>query len=164
MINESAVRHEYETLTRTLIERNITITTMESCTSGQIASLITDTEGSSEIFKGAYITYSNYAKIKNGVPKQIIDTYGVYSSETATAMAEVCRASYDSDIGIGVTGSFGNIDPDNHDSIPCEVYFAIATKERTKSYYCKVPVQNSRFDYKLYIADLIVKELFTILH
>ena len=70
MINESAVRHEYETLTRTLIERNITITTMESCTSGQIASLITDTEGSSEIFKGAYITYSNYAKIKNGFSEE----------------------------------------------------------------------------------------------
>ena len=37
---------------------------MESCTSGQIASLITDSEGSSAIFKGALITYSNEFKEK----------------------------------------------------------------------------------------------------
>lgn len=44
--NESDIRHDYRKLTKLLIERGMTITTMESATSGQIASLITDTEGS----------------------------------------------------------------------------------------------------------------------
>ena len=60
---ESEIRKDYENLTKQLIERNLTITTMESATSGQIASLITDTEGSSAVLKGAFITYSNEAKI-----------------------------------------------------------------------------------------------------
>ena len=49
------VHEEYNALTNALIEKNITITTMESCTAGLIASLITDTEGSSAILRGAYM-------------------------------------------------------------------------------------------------------------
>ena len=45
----------------------ILITTMESCTAGQIASLLTDTSGSSAIIEGAFVTYSNDAKITCGV-------------------------------------------------------------------------------------------------
>ena len=64
--NESDIRKDYHNLTKLLIEKNMTITTMESATSGQIASLITDTEGSSAILKGAFITYCNEAKIMQG--------------------------------------------------------------------------------------------------
>ena len=156
-------RAKYRELTETLIRKNITITTMESCTSGQIASLITDTEGSSAIFKGAYVTYSNEMKVQCGVPKNVIEKYGVYSSETAAAMAEACRRNLSADIGMGVTGSFGNVDPNNADSIPGEVFFAISTKDGTKSWHCSVPSQPSRLDYKLYMADLVVNKLFGIL-
>ena len=73
----------------------MTITTMESATSGQIASLITDTEGSSAILKGAFITYCNEAKIMQGVPAEILDKYTVYSKETAEAMANIqCQYRY----------------------------------------------------------------------
>ena len=85
-VSEAAVRGKYKELTLGLIRRGLTITTMESCTSGQIASLITDTEGSSAVLKGAFVTYSNEAKIMQGVPAAIIGTYGVYSAETASAM------------------------------------------------------------------------------
>ena len=67
---------------------------MESCTSGLIASLITDTEGASAVMKGAYITYSNEAKVLHGVPKETIDKYGVYSYETAEDMAFSAGAIY----------------------------------------------------------------------
>lgn len=43
--NEREIRNDYRKITETLIEKGKTITTMESCTSGLIASLITDTEG-----------------------------------------------------------------------------------------------------------------------
>lgn len=60
---ENNIRENYRKLTRLLIFKGLTITTMESVTSGQIASLITDTEGSSAVLKGAFVTYCNEAKI-----------------------------------------------------------------------------------------------------
>ena len=158
-IDEAGVRTQYEQLTHLLIERNISITTMESCTSGLVASLITDTEGSSAVIKGAFVTYSNEAKVQQGVPAQIIQTYGVYSAQTAAAMAKACRIAYAADIGLGVTGSFGNVDPNNADSVPGQVYFAIATSNGVDCYHCSVPEQTSRLAYKLYMADVIVKPL-----
>ena len=75
--------------------------------------LITDTEGSSAVLKGAFVTYCNEAKIMQGVPAEIIDRYTVYSNETAGAMAQACRKAYNANIGIGVTGTMGNVDPAN---------------------------------------------------
>ena len=86
--DEKEIRADYRRLTKLLIEKNLTITTMESATSGQIASLITDTEGSSAVLKGAFVTYCNEAKIMQGVPAEIIDKYTVYSTQTAEAMAK----------------------------------------------------------------------------
>lgn len=120
---EKDIRQDYRNLTEQLIERNISITTMESATAGQIASLITDTEGASAIFKGASITYSNETKIMQGVSAEVIHKYTVYSKETAEAMATACANMYGADIGIGVTGTMGNTDPDNADaSVPGQVY------------------------------------------
>lgn len=158
-VDEARVRKQYEQLTRLLIEHGMHITTMESCTSGLIASLITDTEGSSAILKGAFVTYSNEAKVQQGVPAQVIETYGVYSAQTAEAMAKTCRTTYAADIGVGVTGSFGNVDPNNADSVPGEVYFALATKGGVDCYHCNVPMQTSRWAYKMYMADVIAKPL-----
>ena len=158
-VDESQVRGQYEQLTHLLIARGEYITTMESCTSGLIASLITDTEGSSAVFRGAFVTYSNEAKVLQGVPAQVIDKYGVYSAQTAAAMAEACRATYATNIGVGVTGSFGNVDPNNADSVPGEVFFALATDDGVDCYHCDVPEQGSRYAYKMYMADVIVKPL-----
>ena len=162
-IDEASVRQKYARLTRLLIERGITITTMESCTGGQIASLITDTDGSSAIIKGAFVTYSNESKVLQGVPAEVIDTWGVYSAETAAAMAETSRAAYGADIGVGVTGTFGNADPNNADSVPGEVFFAIADAGSTTAWHCLLPAQASRLAYKLYMADVIADRLLTYL-
>ena len=70
--NEKEIRKDYHLLTKKLIEKNISITTMESCTSGQLASLISDTEGASGIMKGAFVTYSNESKIKVKKARDII--------------------------------------------------------------------------------------------
>ncbi len=52
-----------------------------------------------------------------GVPAEIIDKYTVYSTQTAEAMAKACTAVYQADIGIGVTGTMGNVDPANSETI-----------------------------------------------
>lgn len=164
-IDEKTVREHYRQLTRLLIEKNMTITTMESATSGQIASLITDTEGSSAVLKGAFVTYCNEAKIMQGVPENVIEKYSVYSRETAMAMADACRKTYAADIGIGVTGTMGNQDPANPEfSVPGQVYFAIATKVQTTSYYTELVPQPTRLKYKLSVAELVYREVLASIH
>ena len=187
--NESEIRNHYHELTDLLIERGLTITTMESATSGQLASLITDTEGSSAVLKGAFVTYCNEAKILQGVPAEILERYTVYSRETAEAMAEACRKAYGADIGIGVTGTMGNVDPANPEaSVPGQVYFAIAMRGAreeeavsegpaasspaasnpangpasdilTSSYYVELSPQPTRLMYKLAVAEEIYQVL-----
>lgn len=162
-INEGHIRKQYEELTKTLIEKNLMITTMESCSAGQIISLITDTEGSSAITKGGFITYSNEAKIMQGVSAEIIETYGVYSMETAIEMAKICRKAYQANIGIGVTGTFENLDSKNQDSVPGQVYFAIDANGQVNAYVRELEKQDSRYEYKLAVAKEIVEVLLNML-
>ena len=163
--NEKTIREHYRSLTKLLIEKNLTITTMESATSGQIASLITDTEGSSAILKGAFITYCNEAKIQQGVPAEILDKFTVYSRETAEAMAAACMRAYGADIGIGVTGTMGNVDPANPEaSKPGQVYFAIGVRVGDggigiESYHIELEPQPSRLMYKLAVAEEVYQRL-----
>lgn len=112
-------------LFQSLYNKHFQISTMESCTSGLIASTITDAEGASAILKGSLISYSNDAKIMFGIDKKIIDKYGVYSMKIAQEMAKKTLEIFSSDIGIGITGSFGNIDPNNKDSVQGIIYFTI---------------------------------------
>ncbi|WP_026519612.1 CinA family protein [Butyrivibrio sp. FCS006] len=156
---EKNVREKFRYITNTLIKEQLTITTMESCTSGLVASLLTDTEGASAVLKGAFITYSNEAKIKQNVPADVIERFGVYSKETAREMALAAKRAYGADIAIGVTGTMGNVDPANNDSTPGEVFFAIAHKEGTESFHISVPVQDSRYEYKLFVAGAIAEEI-----
>ena len=158
--SEKDIRDDYRSLTKLLIQKNMTISTMESATAGQIVSLITDKEGASAIIKGAFVTYCNEAKIMQGVPSEVIDKYTVYSKETAIAMAEACSKAYKSDIGIGVTGTMGNVDPLNKEaSIPGEVFFAITINGETRAYYIELPPQPTRLAYKLAVAKEIYDAL-----
>ena len=94
---EKNVREKFRYITNTLIKEQLTITTMESCTSGLVASLLTDTEGASAVLKGAFVTYSNEAKIKQNVPADVIERFGVYSEETAREMALAAKRAYGAD-------------------------------------------------------------------
>lgn len=162
--SEKNIREDYRRLTLLLIEKKLTIASMESCTSGQIASLITDTEGSSAVLKGSLITYSNEIKAKFGVQAEVIDTYSVYSLEVAEEMAKAVKSLIGSDIGIGVTGTMGNIDPENSEfSKEGEVYFSIIYKDIVRKVKASIPVQESRLSYKLYVAKLVYDELISVL-
>ena len=157
--NEAEIREGYQEITRLLIRRERSITTMESCTAGLLATLLTNTEGSSGILKGAFVTYSNEAKIRAGVPAEVIRKYGVYSEETAAEMAKACRAAFHADIGIGVTGSFGNPDPANADSVPGRIFFALDFGGRVTVFSRELLPAPSRYEYKTAAAALILSEL-----
>ena len=146
----------YRDVTQTLLRRRLTVSVMESITGGLVASLLTDTQGSSEVFPGGFVTYSNEAKIHCGVPKEVIHTHSVYSKETAKAMACACKDAYDTDIGIGITGTAGNTDPANPDaSVPGEVYFAIAYGEEIIARQITLEHQPDRRAYKLAVAQVV---------
>lgn len=143
-----------------MIERKITVSAMESCTGGYIASAITDVSGASEIFCGSFVTYSNRAKILNGVDESIIKEYGVYSAETAEAMAKACASFYGADAGIGVTGSLGRVDPNNSDSVSGVVYFSVSLREKHITEKLMLPDNlATRNEMKKYVADRVFEAL-----
>ncbi len=108
-----------------LIEKNLTIATMESCTGGGIANKITNISGASAVIKESYVTYCNEAKIKEGVPAEVIEKYTVYSSKTAQEMAKAAKRQAKSNMAVGITGQLGRIDPNNPVEKLNHVWFAL---------------------------------------
>lgn len=90
-----------------LKERGLTLATMESCTGGLLANIITDVPGSSTYFKGSLVTYTNEMKAEYGVDPHLIEEHGAISPQVAEAMAEAARRRLQADVGIGVTGVAG---------------------------------------------------------
>ena len=108
-----------------LKEMGLTISFMESCTGGTLCNSVTNVEHCSSVFIGGYITYTNSQKIKCGVPKEVMDRYGVYSKQCAFAMANACKENTGSDISVGITGTLGNIDKNNSDSEIGKIYVCV---------------------------------------
>ena len=90
-----------------LQERRQTLSSMESCTGGLLASTITDTPGAGDYFRGGIVTYWTDLKVESGVDPEVIEEFGVISPETAKAMAQAVRANLRTDWGIGITGVAG---------------------------------------------------------
>ena len=106
-----------------LAERGLTIAVMESCTGGLLADTITNVPGSSRYFRGGLVAYATEVKEAMGVDPAVIAKYGVYSDETAIAMAKAIRERLGADIGIGTTGVAGP-EPDGDHPVG-EVHIAI---------------------------------------
>ncbi len=89
-------------------ERAATIAVAESCTGGLLGGRLTAIPGSSAVFLGGTIAYSNAVKIRElEVPPAMIETHGAVSESVALAMAAGARARFGSTIGIGITGVAG---------------------------------------------------------
>lgn len=163
-VAEEEVREGYKQLAELLIRKKLTISTMESVTGGQIASLITDTAGASKILKGAYVTYDDKAKIMDEKEIKVIN-YNIYSKKTASAMAEACRKLYDADIGIGITGSPENTDPEySNKEHRQNVYLAVSCKGKAPATSHMVMLdRKERHMYKLAIADKALSLLMDVL-
>lgn len=85
-------------------EKNLTISTAESCTGGMLASKLIDVSGVSENFYEGIVSYSNEAKMKRlGVSKETLEKYGAVSEETAREML----MGLHTDIGLATTGIAG---------------------------------------------------------
>ena len=85
-----------------------TLVTAESCTGGGIGAALTAVPGSSKVYKGGIISYTNDVKADQlGVSRELLDRVGAVSGEVAKAMAHGARKVLSADIAISVTGLAG---------------------------------------------------------
>lgn len=85
-----------------------TLATAESCTGGGIGAALTAIPGSSAVYKGGIISYTNWVKHNLlGVDQHLLDTLGPVSAPVAEAMAKGAREAIQADIAVSVTGLAG---------------------------------------------------------
>ncbi len=151
-------------LVEILKNNNETISTMESCTGGALASAITDIEGASEVLKFSAVTYSNEYKIKMGVSSEVIDTYSVYSIETAREMARNISIFSNSDYGVGITGKLNRVDKNNLYGADNVVFISIYDKILDIYHDLSIEVnKSSRKENKEVVLEYIKENLIEII-
>jgi nicotinamide-nucleotide amidase len=117
-----------EALLAELRRRGLRLATVESCTGGLVAGLLTEIPGASVVVERGLVTYSNAAKSDlAGVSPALIDAHGAVSAEVARAMAEGGLAHAPVDLVMAVTGIAG---PDGGSAAKPVglVYVAVASK------------------------------------
>lgn len=118
-------------------ERGLTLATAESCTGGLVAGRITSVPGSSAVFLGGVVSYSNEVKRELlGVPQEVLERAGAVSAECAEAMAAGARGRLKADVAVSVTGIAG---PDG--GTPAKpvgmVFLGVATAAGVESERCQ---------------------------
>lgn len=97
-----------EALSAMLRSAGRTVSTAESCTGGYLAHLITSVPGSSDLFPGGCVAYSNQIKQSVlGVPAAVLVKQGAVSEATVRAMAEGARSVFASDYAVAISGVAG---------------------------------------------------------
>lgn len=97
-----------EVVLQTLKLKGKSLSLAESCTGGYIAHLLTSISGSSEVFKGGIVAYSNECKVNLlGVESRVIEKEGVVSEAVVKQMAKGVLRKLRSDYAIAVSGVAG---------------------------------------------------------
>jgi len=95
-------------LIKELLKRKESFGFAESCTGGLLSSAITKVSGSSQVFKGSIISYSNELKKSLlNIPEYLIKKYGAVSEEVAQLMAINAKEKLNSDWSIAISGIAG---------------------------------------------------------
>ena len=124
------INQESEKLYLNCVNKNLTITTAESCTGGMISSAIVHINGSSQIFKSSVIVYSNDMKSKLlNIPEDLIAKNGAVSEIVVSNMAKNSLEILNSDLSIAVTGIAGPTGGSIDKPVGL-VWIAIGTKQK----------------------------------
>ena len=95
-------------LIKNLINRRESLGFAESCTGGLLSSTITSISGSSKVFKGSIVSYSDELKQSLlNIPENLIKKYGAVSEEVAQKMAINAKEKLNSDWSIAISGIAG---------------------------------------------------------
>jgi nicotinamide-nucleotide amidase len=80
----------------------------ESCTGGLVCAALTEIPGSSDVFEGGFVTYSNEMKVAMlGVSSDVLETFGAVSVATAWGMAQQALSRTGADVAVAITGIAG---------------------------------------------------------
>jgi len=93
-----------------LRDKGQTLAVAESCTGGGLGARITSVPGSSDVFLGGFLTYSNDVKVKLlGVPPSLFveGGPGAVSEECAMEMAQGVARELGTDFAVSITGIAG---------------------------------------------------------
>ncbi len=102
------INNETKKLYLNCVKKNLIVTTAESCTGGMISSAIVHINGSSQIFKSSFVTYSNDMKSKLlNISNDLIKKNGAVSEIIAFNMAKNSLKILKANLSIAVTGIAG---------------------------------------------------------
>ncbi|MFT5297680.1 MAG: nicotinamide-nucleotide amidase [Colwellia sp.] len=135
-------------------QKNLKITTAESCTGGLIASQLTKVSGASASFEAGFVTYSNEIKSKLlNVNENTLEKYGAVSEETVREMAEGALTSANADLVIAVTGIAGPNGGSKEKPVG-SVWVAWGSKEKIYTHYFCMKAERAYFQHAVAARSL----------
>lgn len=145
-----------------LISKNLTISTAESCTGGELSHLITSVSGSSNYFLGGICTYQTQKKSEIlGVSEDLIKEKTVVSEEVSQAMSLGCQNLFKTDISLSTTGVAGP-NSDEFESEVGTVFYSIRVQNFEKTFKLYLP-HLERKDFMNFVSMKVLQDLIEIL-
>ena len=145
-----------------LISKNLTISTAESCTGGELSHLITSVSGSSNYFLGGICTYQTQKKTEIlGVSEDLIKEKTVVSAEVAQAMSLGAQKLFRTDISLSTTGVAGP-NSDEFESEIGTVFYSIRVHNFEKTFKLYLP-HLERKDFMNFVSMKVLQDLIEIL-
>ncbi len=120
-----------------LVDRGMTLATMESVSGGFLANTITEAPDSNRWYRGGSVAYTIDAMVASGVDSGVLETHGVVSQETANVMAKVAQSATAADFGIGLNGVLGPQELEGHR--PGTIHIAIAHGDDVREFPLRTP-------------------------
>ncbi|MBO9693649.1 CinA family nicotinamide mononucleotide deamidase-related protein [Chryseobacterium sp.] len=149
-------------LAEMLTERNLTISTAESCTGGELAKMITSVSGSSKYFLGGMVAYATEKKIKIlNVSRETVDQFTVVSEQVAREMAKGCQELFQTHISLSTTGVAGPGKGEDGKDIGT-VYYTIRIKDHELTSKLYMP-HLERVDFMNFVSQKVIQDLVSLL-
>lgn len=127
-----------QVLLHALEPRGATLATIESLTGGLLGALVTEVPGASRVYLGGVVSYSPEAKVRYGVPRQIVEQ-GTVSESCAVAMAEAVRNTLGATYALSTTGVAGPEELEGHPAGTVFVGLAGPEGSRARRYRLPAP-------------------------
>jgi len=149
-------------LAEMLTERNLTISTAESCTGGELAKMITSVSGSSKYFLGGIVAYATEKKIKIlNVSQETVDEFTVVSEQVAQEMAKGCQQLFETHISLSTTGVAGPGKGEDGKDIGT-VYYTIRINDQEVTSKLYMP-HLERIDFMDFVSQKVIQDLVSLL-
>lgn len=149
-------------LAEMLTERNLTISTAESCTGGELAKMITSVSGSSKYFLGGMVAYATEKKIKIlNVSRETVDEFTVVSEQVAQEMAKGCQELFETHISLSTTGVAGPGKGEDGKDVGT-VYYTIRINDQEVTSKLYMP-HLERIDFMDFVSQKVIQDLVSLL-